>query len=53
MILQKVLGSDKNVQHGTDSYIDDIAVNLDVVSCEKVMKTLNSFLAWSLKIPNI
>ena len=43
MILQKVLGSDKNVQQGSDSYINDIAVNLDVVSCEKVMKTLNSF----------
>ena len=43
MILQKFLGSDKNVQQGSDSYIDDIAVNLDVVNCEKVMKTLNSF----------
>ena len=43
MILQKVLGSDKNEQQSTDSYINDIAVNLDVVSCEKVMKTLDSF----------
>ena len=31
------------MQQGTDSYNDDIAVNLHIVSCEKVMKTLNSF----------
>ena len=33
------------MQNRTDDIddTDDIAVNLDVVSCEKVMKTLNSF----------
>ena len=39
-ILSEVLAQDERVRKGTDSYIDDIIVNEDVVSAEKVISHL-------------
>ncbi len=36
-VLNHVLSSDPQVASGTDSYIDDIAVDEDIVSCSKVL----------------
>jgi ribonuclease HI len=42
-IVHKVLSLDAEVERGTDSYIDDIIVNEDIVSCEKVKCHLSDF----------
>mgnify|MGYP003536646398 FL=1 len=42
-IVHKVLSLDSDIAKGTDSYIDDIIVNEDVVSCEKVKRFLSDF----------
>ena len=42
-IVKKVLSMDPIVESGTDSYVDDIVVNEDVVSCEQVNKLLSTF----------
>lgn len=42
-ILKKVFSMDPVVEAGVDSYIDDIIVNADVVSCEKVISLLDQF----------
>ena len=42
-ILQRVLSLDDKIKEATDSYIDDIIVNTDVCSAEKVIEHLNRF----------
>jgi len=42
-ILRKVLASKDSVREGTDSYIDDIIVNLDRVSSDEVVSVLKSY----------
>jgi hypothetical protein len=42
-IVHKVLSMNENVRAGTDSYVDDIIVNEDVVQCEKVKEVLNAY----------
>ena len=42
-IVNKVLSSDPQVCSGTDSYVDDIIVNEDVVSVHRVVELLKSF----------
>jgi hypothetical protein len=42
-IVNRVLSTDQTVRAGTDSYIDDIIVNEDIVSCERVVETLKRF----------
>ena len=42
-ILRKVLALHADVQAGMDSYIDDIVVNKDVVSCQKVLSLLQDY----------
>ena len=42
-ILNCVLGMDSKVKLGTDSYIDDIAVNEDMVPAEQVMSVLTEY----------
>jgi len=43
LILRKVLGVDKKVSENTDSYIDDIFVNMSNVSCEEVVAVLDRY----------
>lgn len=42
-ILEFVLSSDEAVRRGTDSYIDDVIVNNDIVQNETVLNVLNKF----------
>jgi hypothetical protein len=42
-VVNKVLSMDPEVRAGTDSYIDDIIVNEEIVSCERVEELLRSF----------
>ena len=42
LILKNVLSREDDVRNGTDSYIDDIFVNLKAVSCEKVANVLRT-----------
>lgn len=42
-VVQKVLSMDKRVARGTDSFIDDIVVNEDVVSSKEVSRYLQSY----------
>jgi hypothetical protein len=42
-VLRKVLSMDKEVAAATDSYVDDIIVNNDLVSNEQVMKLLERY----------
>ena len=42
-IVTKVLNMDEQVRDGTDSYIDDIIVNEDVIPCESVLRHLEKF----------
>jgi hypothetical protein len=42
-VLKEVLGSDRVVRAGTDSYVDDIIVNQDVVSVGRVLAVLKMF----------
>jgi transposase InsO family protein len=42
-IVNKVLSLDKRVRAGTDSFVDDIVVNNDVVPCERVVQHLCDF----------
>ena len=42
-IVTKVLSLDDTVANGTDSYIDDVIVNEEVVSVNRVVSVLNRF----------
>lgn len=42
-IVNRVLGLDKSVRAGTDSYIDDIVVNEEVVKAERVVSLLRQY----------
>ena len=42
-IVNKVLSLDDEVARGTDSYIDDVMINEEIVSVEKVVSLLNRF----------
>lgn len=42
-IVNRVLSSNDRIQRGTDSYIDDIIVNEDVVSIKEVMEQLSKY----------
>jgi ribonuclease HI len=42
-VVNAILSSDPEVRRGTDSYIDDIIINEDIVSCERVQKLLMEF----------
>ena len=42
-ILKKVFSMDSEISAAVDSYIDDIIVNKDKVSCEKVLDLLNRY----------
>ena len=42
-ILKTVLSQSERVRKGTDSYIDDIAVNLNIVSIEEVQELLKKY----------
>ncbi len=42
-VLNKVLSMNKLVSSGTDSYVDDIIVNEDIVSSETVLDLLQEY----------
>jgi hypothetical protein len=42
-VVNAVLSSDPDVMQGTDSYIDDIVVNENIVSCERVQSLLMNY----------
>jgi transposase InsO family protein len=42
-ILNKILSANSDVRNGTDSYVDDIIVNNDLVTNERVIKVLEEF----------
>jgi hypothetical protein len=42
-VVNAVLSQDPEVRAGTDSYIDDIIVNEDIVSCERVLEVLTRY----------
>ena len=43
LVLNKVLSMDPVVRSGTDSFIDDIIVNNDIVSCDRVLELLHEY----------